>query len=78
MPHHMVEIADILLSPLKGRMCLEKKELHDPRLFILSVCLVKISFVNLFLLLFMGFTTLFGIIHEFRWTISTNFFFYLQ
>ena len=48
MPHHMVEIADILLSPLKGRMCLGKKELHGPRLFILSVCLAKIIFVNLF------------------------------
>ena len=36
MPHHMVEIADILLSPLKGRMCLGKKELHGSRLSILN------------------------------------------
>ena len=32
---------------------------------------------NLFLLLFMGHTTLFDTIHWFKCTISTNFYFYL-
>ena len=37
-----------------------------------------ISLFNLFLLLFMGPTTLFNIIYEFYYIILTNFYFYLQ
>ena len=37
-----------------------------------------ISLFSLFLLLFMGPTTLFSIINEFHYIISTNFYFYLQ
>ena len=37
-----------------------------------------INFASLFLLLFMGYTALFGIIHGFHCTILTNFYFYLQ
>ena len=44
----------------------------------LNVCLTKISFVNLFFLLFMDSTILFGIIHVSHCTISANFYLYLQ
>ena len=37
-----------------------------------------ISLISLFLLLFMGPTVLFGTIHKHHYTISTNFYLYLQ
>ena len=46
--------------------------------YVYSVCLAKIFFANLFLVLFMGLTILFGIIHGFHYTISANFYLYLQ
>ena len=47
-------------------------------IYVLSVDLAKIIFANLFLLLFMDITALFGIIHESHYTISVNFYLYLQ
>ena len=44
----------------------------------LSVCLAKIIFANLFLLLFIVLIALFDIIHESHCIISANFYFYLQ
>ena len=38
----------------------------------------KVIFVNLFFLLFMGFVVLFDTIHESHYTISANFYIYLQ
>ena len=43
----------------------------------LSICLEKIIFANLFLLLFMGPIAFFGTIHGSHCTISANFYFYL-
>ena len=48
------------------------------RYAIVSICLAKIIFVNLFLLLFMDLTVFFGTIYGFHYIILVNFYLYLQ
>ena len=66
-----------------------KEKLIDEECIMIIIDVIKYAFgmdyfcqlillFNLFLLLFMGLTALFGIIHKSHYTISTNFYLYLD